>query len=523
MKFGKFSVISDASATIEAAKKLADGQVDIEQLELLSAREDETGQMAQALLGIADRIHWYEAMLDSIPFPVSVTDNEMNWTFINQAATKVMGRNRADVLGIQCNNWGADICKTDRCGIALWRRGQATSKFRQPGLDHDFQVDTAPLLDRVGKQIGHIEVVQDVTASTSVTNYLQKSIISIGAVLEDWAKGQLGSSIQRQLEADEHSQDVAKQIKLIIGNLGKLQAMLLQTLHVVQENVDQLNLSSTQLAQSALQTSEANGQVATTIQQITKGITTQNEATGQLAHMVGLINNSVETLDKSIDEQGTAIDRASRVIRQITTTGGISDRVAQSSVKSDEMGRRSGEIGAIIAVIEDIASQTNLLALNAAIEAARAGAHGKGFAVVADEVRKLAERSATATKEISTLVNGIQSAVSESVTLTDIVAADMGMVSKELEQVVTALSQVVETNKQTSTQFRQSMAEVMPSIENIASISEENGAAVQEVSASAEELNAQAEEVTASASSLVQMAHTLQASMSQFNLARNRG
>ncbi len=63
--------------------------------------------------GFNEKIHWYESMLDSIPFPISVTDNNMKWTFVNEPALTILRISwnkpdvqRKDLIGQQCSTWG---------------------------------------------------------------------------------------------------------------------------------------------------------------------------------------------------------------------------------------------------------------------------------------------------------------------------------------------------------------------------------------------------------------------------------
>lgn len=88
----------------------------------------------------------------------------------------------------------------------------------------------------------------------------------------------------------------------------------------------------------------------------------------------------------------------------------------QVMAATTDLSKTAEAVTSITNTIRDISAQVNLLALNAAIEAARAGEHGKGFAVVADEVRNLANRSDSATDDISSLVENIVASVGRTVT-----------------------------------------------------------------------------------------------------------
>ena len=111
--------------------------------------------------------HWYKSILDAVPLPISVTDANANWTFINTQVEIFLGVKFEDIKGKPCSNWDAHICNTPNCGIECAKRGLKQTYFTHNGAS--YKVDVEILKDINGETAGYIEVVQDITQMEDIT------------------------------------------------------------------------------------------------------------------------------------------------------------------------------------------------------------------------------------------------------------------------------------------------------------------------------------------------------------------
>jgi len=148
----------------------------------------------------------------------------------------------------------------------------------------------------------------------------------------------------------------------------------------------------------------------------------------------------------------------------------------------------SRKIVDIISVIDGIAFQTNILALNAAVEAARAGEQGRGFAVVASEVRNLAQRSASAAKEIKTLINDSVETVNAGDKLVDAAGKTMKDIVSSVKHVADIMAEITAAGQEQSS----GIEEVNRAITQMDEMTQQNAALVEQAAAAAESLEEQA-------------------------------
>ncbi|MCX6147519.1 MAG: methyl-accepting chemotaxis protein, partial [Candidatus Kapabacteria bacterium] len=381
---------------------------------------------------------------------------------------------------------------------------------------------------------------------------LNQAIVAINALVSDaslLAQAGIEGKLKTRADASKHQGDFRKIVQgvndtldSVIGPLNKANEVLAEmaggNLAVSIDanyngDLDQLKQSINNLAFSLCEM----------IKQISDGVQTTSATSYEMTTNADSLATAAQEQSAQSDEVSSAVEEMSRTVTENAMSAGRTAEVAQkngeiardggkvveqtiikmreiakvvlnSATNIQKLGESSKEIGEIVSVINDIADQTNLLALNAAIEAARAGEQGRGFAVVADEVRKLAERTTAATKQIASMIKGIQIETSEAV-----VAMNQG--SLEVQNGISLADKAGESLESVVS----SSQEVLDMINQIVVASEEQSATseqiaknVMEISKVTSESTVRIEEIAHHSEDLTRLTDSLKEIVSQFRI-----
>ncbi len=275
-----------------------------------------------------------------------------------------------------------------------------------------------------------------VTAETNDRN--QNAILRLLDELADLADGDLTTTATVTEDftgaiADSVNYTI-DQLRILVSRINETSERVVNSSSDTQQTALHLAEAAEHQAQEIAGASAAINEMAVTIDQVSANAA---ESAGVAERSVSIASNGAKVVQNTINGMDT-----------------IREQIQDTSKRIKRLGESSQEIGDIVGLINDIADQTNILALNAAIQASMAGDAGRGFAVVADEVQRLAERSATATKQIESLVKTIQNDTNEAVismeqTTSEVVrgarlAQDAGVALEEIETVSANLAELIQ-------------------------------------------------------------------------------
>lgn len=294
--------------------------------------------------------------------------------------------------------------------------------------------------------------------SRKIVNNLRDAV----RIAEKVAHGDLSGRI------DATSND---EVGMLLGALRSMNQNLIGIVREVRNGTESVAVASKQIAQGNLDLSSRTEEQASSLE----------ETASSMEQMAVAIRQNSEHANRANGLALTASGVASQGNLVVSQVIGTMGSIAESSKRIVE----------IIGVIDSIAFQTNILALNAAVEAARAGEQGRGFAVVASEVRSLAQRSATAAKEIKTLIDTSVERTEAGSKLVHEAGSTMESVLVSVQRVTDIMGEIATTTSEQAAGITQ----INLAITEMDNVTQQNAALVEEASAAAQALQHQADKL----------------------------
>jgi methyl-accepting chemotaxis protein len=254
----------------------------------------------------------------------------------------------------------------------------------------------------------------------------------------------------------------------LLQALKEMNDSLLRIVGQVRAGTETIATASSQIAAGNLDLSSRTEEQASSLE----------ETAASMEELTSTVKQNADNAHQANSLAASASDVASR-------GGAVVGEVVQTM---ESINASSKKIADIIGVIDGIAFQTNILALNAAVEAARAGKHGRGFAVVAAEVRALAQRSASAAREIKTLIGNSVENVEAGSRLVDEAGATMAEIVESVKRLTDLMGEITAASQEQTSGIEQ----INQAISQMDEVTQQNASLVEEAAAASESLQQQA-------------------------------
>ena len=291
---------------------------------------------------------------------------------------------------------------------------------------------------------------------------LQMVVRSLDDGLERLANGDLAHRIEAQFP---------NELESLRANFNQALSTLSETMHAIGGNSAAVRSGSEEMRVGADQLAERTERQAASITETA---------------------SAINAITEEVRNQIARAEQARKIAQDANMETVASGKVMTQTIAAMEAIQTSSkQINQIVSVIDEIAFQTNLLALNAGVEAARAGDAGKGFAVVAQEVRQLAQRSASAAKEIASLLKRSTDEVSSGVSLVEKAGHSLTGIGAHVQSINERIHEIMESTREEAS----TLIEINSAVSGLDAMTQQNAAMVEETTAAIHNLASEAGEM----------------------------